>query len=53
MLHVTGAALDANNNLIGFHVKTGGTPESPLYPNRFQQGQLITIWPKTLRLIPI
>lgn len=32
------AALDANNQLIGFHVKTGGTPESPLYPNRFPAG---------------
>lgn len=32
------AALDANNNLIGFHVKAGGTPESPLYPNRFPAG---------------
>ena len=32
------AALDENNQLIGFHVKTGGTPESPLYPNRFPAG---------------
>jgi isoquinoline 1-oxidoreductase subunit beta len=32
------AALDANNNLIGFHVKAGGVPESPLYPNRFPAG---------------
>lgn len=32
------AALDAQNNLIGFHVKTGGIPESPLYPNRFPAG---------------
>ncbi len=32
------AALDANNNLIGFHVKAGGIPESPLYPNRFPAG---------------
>ncbi len=32
------AALDASNNLIAFHVKTGGTPESPLYPNRFPAG---------------
>lgn len=32
------AALDANNNLIGFHVKTGGVPESPLYANRFPAG---------------
>ncbi len=32
------AALDENNNLIGFHVKAGGIPESPLYPNRFPAG---------------
>jgi isoquinoline 1-oxidoreductase beta subunit len=32
------AALDANNNLIAFHVKTGGVPESPLYANRFPAG---------------
>ena len=32
------AALDSNNNLIGFHVKAGGIPESPLYPNRFPAG---------------
>jgi isoquinoline 1-oxidoreductase subunit beta len=32
------AALDADNNLIGFHVKAGGLPESPLYPNRFPAG---------------
>lgn len=32
------AALDANNNLIGFHVKAGGVPESPLYANRFPAG---------------
>jgi isoquinoline 1-oxidoreductase subunit beta len=32
------AALDANNNLIGFHVKAGGIPESPLYANRFPAG---------------
>ncbi|MES2519891.1 MAG: molybdopterin cofactor-binding domain-containing protein [Bacteroidota bacterium] len=32
------AAFDDNNNLIGFHVKAGGTPESPLYPNRFPAG---------------
>lgn len=29
------AALDAQNNLIGFHVKAGGVPESPLNPNSF------------------
>jgi isoquinoline 1-oxidoreductase subunit beta len=32
------AALDANNNLIGFHVKVGGMPQSPLSPNRFPAG---------------
>lgn len=32
------AALDKNNNLIGFHVRTGGTPESPLSANRFPAG---------------
>ncbi len=32
------AALDANNQVIGFHVKAGGIPESPLYPNRFPAG---------------
>lgn len=32
------AGLDANNNLIGFHVKAGGIPESPLEANRFPAG---------------
>ncbi len=32
------AALDADNNLIAFHVKAGGIPESPLYANRFPAG---------------
>ncbi|MEA5461500.1 molybdopterin cofactor-binding domain-containing protein [Arcicella sp. LKC2W] len=32
------AALDANNNLIGFHVKVGGMPQTPLTPNRFPAG---------------
>ena len=32
------AALDADNHLIGFHVKAGGIPESPLYANRFPAG---------------
>lgn len=32
------AALDAGNNLIGFHVKAGGIPESPLEANRFPAG---------------
>ena len=32
------AALDEDNNLIAFHVKAGGIPESPLSPNRFPAG---------------
>ncbi|MDX2249312.1 MAG: molybdopterin cofactor-binding domain-containing protein [Bacteroidia bacterium] len=32
------AALDADNNLIAFHVKTGGLPESPLAANNFPAG---------------
>ena len=32
------AALDKNNNLIAFHVKAGGIPESPLAANRFPAG---------------
>ncbi len=32
------AALDNNNNLIGFHVNAGGIPESPLFANRFPAG---------------
>ncbi|WP_422004498.1 molybdopterin cofactor-binding domain-containing protein [Roseivirga pacifica] len=32
------AALNADNKLIGFHVKTGGIPESPLSANRFPAG---------------
>ena len=32
------AGLDANNNLISFHVKAGGIPESPLFENRFPAG---------------
>ncbi len=32
------AALDASNNLVGFHVKAGGIPESPLEANRFPAG---------------
>ncbi|HRI58230.1 MAG TPA: molybdopterin-dependent oxidoreductase [Saprospiraceae bacterium] len=32
------AALDANNNLIVFHVKAGGIPESPLAANYFPAG---------------
>jgi isoquinoline 1-oxidoreductase beta subunit len=32
------AALDADNNLIAFHVRAGGIPESPLYADRFPAG---------------
>lgn len=32
------AALDANNDMIAFHVNAGGVPESPLFPNRFPAG---------------
>lgn len=32
------AGLDANNNLVAFHVKAGGIPESPLFANRFPAG---------------
>jgi isoquinoline 1-oxidoreductase beta subunit len=32
------AALDENNNLIGFHVRAGGIPESPLFADRFPAG---------------
>lgn len=32
------AGLDADNNLIAFHVKAGGIPESPLAANRFPAG---------------
>lgn len=32
------AALDENKNLIAFHVKTGGVPESSLSANRFPAG---------------
>ena len=34
------AALDADNNLIGFHVRAGGIPESPLFANRFPAGAI-------------
>jgi isoquinoline 1-oxidoreductase subunit beta len=32
------AALDANKNLIAFHIKAGGIPENPLEANRFPAG---------------
>lgn len=34
------AALDKDNNLIGFHVRMGGIPESPIFPNRFPAGSI-------------
>jgi isoquinoline 1-oxidoreductase subunit beta len=34
------AALDADNQLIGFHVIAGGIPESPLAANRFPAGAI-------------
>jgi len=34
------AALDENNELIGFHVIAGGIPESPLAANRFPAGAI-------------
>ncbi|HMP13502.1 MAG TPA: molybdopterin-dependent oxidoreductase, partial [Saprospiraceae bacterium] len=37
--HVTyRAALDANNNLMGLHIRGGGTNESPIHANRFPAG---------------
>jgi CO/xanthine dehydrogenase Mo-binding subunit len=32
------AALDANKNLVAFHIKAGGVPESSLHANRFPAG---------------
>lgn len=32
------AGLDADNNLIAYHINAGGIPESPLYENRFPAG---------------
>ena len=34
------AALDADNKLIGFHVKMGGIPENALHANRFPAGAI-------------
>ncbi|MGE0773301.1 MAG: molybdopterin cofactor-binding domain-containing protein [Cyclobacteriaceae bacterium] len=34
------AALDKDNNLLAFHVKAGGVPESPLFANRFPAGAI-------------
>lgn len=32
------AGLDADNNLVAFHVKAGGIPETPLFADRFPAG---------------
>lgn len=32
------AGLDSDNNLVAFHVKAGGIPQSPLHANRFPAG---------------
>jgi len=34
------AALDKDDQLVGFHVKAGGIPESPLHENRFPAGAI-------------
>ncbi|HLO82101.1 MAG TPA: molybdopterin cofactor-binding domain-containing protein [Chitinophagaceae bacterium] len=34
------AALDENNNLLAFHVKAGGIPETPVHENRFPAGAI-------------
>jgi isoquinoline 1-oxidoreductase beta subunit len=34
------AALDENKNLLAFHVKAGGIPETPIAPNRFPAGAI-------------
>lgn len=34
------AALDANKNLVAFHVKGGGIPENAIHPNRFPAGAI-------------
>jgi isoquinoline 1-oxidoreductase beta subunit len=34
------AALDANKNLVAFHVKGGGFPEHPIHANRFPAGAI-------------
>lgn len=34
------AALDKDNNLIAFHVKGGGIPETPVHANRFPAGAI-------------
>jgi isoquinoline 1-oxidoreductase subunit beta len=34
------AALDADNNFIGLHIRGGGIPESPIHANRFPAGSV-------------
>ncbi|HNR07619.1 MAG TPA: molybdopterin-dependent oxidoreductase [Saprospiraceae bacterium] len=34
------AALDEKNQLLAFHVKAGGIPETPIHPNRFPAGAI-------------
>jgi isoquinoline 1-oxidoreductase subunit beta len=34
------AALDEKNNLLAFHVKAGGIPETPIHANRFPAGAI-------------
>ncbi len=34
------AALDENNNMTAFHVKAGGIPSNPLFPDRFPAGSV-------------
>ena len=34
------AGLDENNNLVAFHVKAGGVPETPLFADRFPAGAI-------------
>ncbi|MFL0685338.1 MAG: molybdopterin cofactor-binding domain-containing protein [Algoriphagus aquaeductus] len=38
------AALDQDNNLIGFHVNAGGLVEPPLYADRFPAGAVENYW---------
>jgi len=38
------AALDKDNNMIGYHVNAGGMVESLLYPNRFPAGAVENYW---------
>lgn len=38
------AAIDKDNNLIGFHVNAGGLVEPPIYPDRFPAGAVENYW---------